>query len=108
MTTPTSFFAFWQVTNIDMVAPRKALLVADSEAHSLSCSQDVQKTAPDSIAFVVAPGAGRVDLYDRKDLIPFDLLDDESHQEPSPDPPGIPGRPMPPPVCRARDGQWVV
>ncbi|MFD7297858.1 alpha/beta hydrolase [Streptomyces sp. NPDC059897] len=74
-TTPMSFFAFEQLTNIDMLAPRKALLVAGAEAHSLYYSQDVQKKAPDSIDLAVVPGADHVDLYDRKDLIPFDKLD---------------------------------
>ncbi|MEV8596194.1 alpha/beta hydrolase [Streptomyces sp. NPDC052012] len=74
-TTPMSFFAFRQMTNLGMVAPRKALLVAGADAHSLYYSQDVQKMAPDSIGLVVVPGADHVDLYDRKDLIPFDTLD---------------------------------
>ncbi|MCX4862083.1 alpha/beta hydrolase [Streptomyces canus] len=74
-TTPMSFFAFRQMTNIDMLAPRKALLVAGADAHSLYYSQDVQKTAPDSVDLVIVPGADHVDLYDRKDLIPFDRLD---------------------------------
>ncbi|MET8902715.1 alpha/beta hydrolase [Streptomyces sp. NPDC004538] len=75
-TTPMAFFAFRQMTNIDMLAPRKALLVAGSEAHSLYYSQDVQRMAPDSIGLVVVPDADHVDLYDRKDLIPFDRLDE--------------------------------
>ncbi|WP_373303997.1 alpha/beta hydrolase, partial [Streptomyces cinerochromogenes] len=33
-TTPMSFFAFQQMTNIDMLAPRKALLVTGSNAHT--------------------------------------------------------------------------
>jgi hypothetical protein len=33
-TAPMSFFAFRQMTNIDMLAPRKTLLVAGAEAHS--------------------------------------------------------------------------
>lgn len=75
-TTPMSFFAFRQMTNIDMLAPRKALLVAGADAHSLYYSQDVQKMAPDTVDLVIVPGADHVDLYDRKDLIPFDKLDE--------------------------------
>ncbi|MFC7342074.1 alpha/beta hydrolase [Saccharopolyspora griseoalba] len=74
-TTPMSFFAFQQMTNIDMLAPRKALLVAGADAHSRYYSEDVQAKAPDTIDLVIVPGAGHVDLYDRKDLIPFDNLD---------------------------------
>ncbi|MFJ7046758.1 alpha/beta hydrolase [Streptomyces sp. NPDC101112] len=75
-TTPMSFFAFQQMTNIDMLAPRKALLVTGSEAHSRYYSEDVQKTAPDTIDLLVVPGADHVDLYDRKDIIPFGKLDE--------------------------------
>lgn len=75
-TTPMSFFAFRQMTNIDMLAPRKALLVAGADAHSRYYSEDIRKTAPDAVDLVIAPGADHVDLYDRKDLIPFDRLDE--------------------------------
>ncbi|GAA4918693.1 alpha/beta hydrolase [Streptomyces coeruleoprunus] len=75
-TTPMSFFAFRQMTNIDMLAPRKALLVAGADAHSRYYSEDVHKTAPDTVDLVIVPGADHVDLYDRKDLIPFDTLDE--------------------------------
>ncbi|MFC3996091.1 alpha/beta hydrolase [Nocardiopsis sediminis] len=74
-TTPMSFFAFGQVTNIGMLAPRKALLVTGSEAHSRYYSQDVQAMAPDTIDLLTVPGADHVDLYDRTDIIPFDELD---------------------------------
>lgn len=75
-TTPMSFFAFQQMTNIDMLAPRKALLVTGSQAHSRYYSEDVQKMAPDTIDLLVVPGADHVDLYDRKDIIPFGKLDE--------------------------------
>jgi fermentation-respiration switch protein FrsA (DUF1100 family) len=75
-TTPMSFFAFPLMTNIDMLAPRKALLVAGADAHSRYYSEDVQATAPGTVDLVIVPGADHVDLYDRTDLIPFDRLDD--------------------------------
>ncbi|MEU2747381.1 alpha/beta hydrolase [Streptomyces collinus] len=75
-TTPMSFFAFRQMTNIDMLAPCKALLVAGADAHSRYYSEDIRKTAPDAADLVIVPGADHVDLYDRKDLIPFDRLDE--------------------------------
>jgi hypothetical protein len=74
-TTPMSFFAFPLMTNIDLLAPRKALLVAGANAHSRYYSEDVQAMAPDSVELVIVPGADHVDLYDRKNLIPFDRLD---------------------------------
>jgi fermentation-respiration switch protein FrsA (DUF1100 family) len=75
-TTPMSFFAFRLMTNIDMLAPRKALLVAGADAHSRYYSEDVQAMAPGTVDLVIVPGADHVDLYDRKDLIPFDRLDE--------------------------------
>ncbi|MEV6180488.1 hypothetical protein [Streptomyces sp. NPDC052015] len=64
------------MTNVDMLAPRKALLVAGADAHSRYYSEDVQAMAPDTVDLVIVPGADHVDLYDRKDLIPFDRLDE--------------------------------
>ncbi|MFF8500746.1 alpha/beta hydrolase [Streptomyces anulatus] len=75
-TTPMSFFAFPLMTNIDMLAPRKALLVAGADAHSRYYSEDVQAKAPNTVDLIIVPGADHVDLYDRKDLIPFDRLDE--------------------------------
>ncbi|MEU0414535.1 alpha/beta hydrolase [Streptomyces griseorubiginosus] len=75
-TTPMSFFAFQQMTNIDLLAPRKALLVTGSQAHSRYYSEDIHKMAPDAIDLLVVPGADHVDLYDRKDIIPFGKLDE--------------------------------
>jgi fermentation-respiration switch protein FrsA (DUF1100 family) len=75
-TTPMSFFAFQLMTNIDLLAPRKALLVAGADAHSRYYSEDVRTKAPDSVDLVIVPGADHVDLYDRKDLILFDRLDE--------------------------------
>ena len=75
-TTPMSFFAFPLMTNIDMLAPRKALLVAGADAHSRYYSEDVQAKAPGTVDLLIVPGADHVDLYDRKDLIPFTTLDE--------------------------------
>ncbi|MFE9454001.1 alpha/beta hydrolase [Streptomyces sp. NPDC006739] len=75
-TTPMAFFAFPTVSNIDMLAPRPALLVAGADAHSRYYSEDVQALAPDNVELVIVPDADHVDLYDRKDRIPFDKLDE--------------------------------
>ncbi|MFE0854853.1 alpha/beta hydrolase [Streptomyces mutabilis] len=75
-TTPMSFFAFPLMTNLDMLAPSKALLVAGADAHSRYYSEDVRAKAPDAVDLVIVPGSDHVDLYDRKDLIPFDRLDE--------------------------------
>src|SRR4051794_26843888 len=39
-------------------------------------SEDVRAQAPGTVDLVIVPGADHVDLYDRKDLIPFDRLDE--------------------------------
>ncbi|MFI0036463.1 alpha/beta hydrolase [Streptomyces mutabilis] len=75
-TTPMPFFAFPLMTNIDMLTPRKALLVAGADAHSRYYSEDVRAKAPDTVDLLIVPGADHVDLYDRRDLIPFDRLDE--------------------------------
>ncbi|MEU6379364.1 alpha/beta hydrolase [Streptomyces sp. NPDC046909] len=75
-TTPTAFFAFPMMSNIAMLAPRRALLVAGANAHSRYYSEDVQATAPGNIELVIVPEADHVDLYDRTELIPFDRLDE--------------------------------
>ncbi|MFI1727417.1 alpha/beta hydrolase [Streptomyces sp. NPDC020489] len=75
-TTPMAFFAFPTVSNLDMLAPRPALLVAGADAHSRYYSEDVQALAPDNVELVIVPDADHVDLYDRKDRIPFDKLDE--------------------------------
>lgn len=68
-TTPTMFFGFQQYTNRD-------LLVAGENAHSRYYSEDVRAKASDAVDLLIVPGADHVDLYDRKDLIPFDKLDE--------------------------------
>ena len=74
-TTPVSFFAFPLIANIDLIAPRRVMLVAGANAHSRYYSEDVHAIAPDDVELVIVPDADHVDLYDRKDLIPFDRLD---------------------------------
>ncbi|MFF4401704.1 hypothetical protein [Streptomyces sp. NPDC001480] len=39
-------------------------------------SEDVRRAAPDTVDLVVVRGADHVELYDRKDLIPFDTPDE--------------------------------
>ncbi|MFF4357570.1 alpha/beta hydrolase [Streptomyces sp. NPDC001604] len=75
-TTPVAFFAFPTVSNLDMLASRPALLVAGADAHSRYYSEDVQALAPENVELVIVPDADHVDLYDRKDRIPFDKLDE--------------------------------
>lgn len=74
-TTPMSFFAFPMAANIGMIAPRPILLVAGANAHSRYYSEDVFKAASDPKELLIVPDADHVDLYDRRDKIPFDALE---------------------------------
>jgi fermentation-respiration switch protein FrsA (DUF1100 family) len=74
-TTPASFFAFPLMANLEEIAPRPILLAAGADAHSRYYSEDVHKASPENIELVIVPDADHVDLYDRKDRIPFDRLE---------------------------------
>jgi fermentation-respiration switch protein FrsA (DUF1100 family) len=73
-TTPTSFFSFPMYANIDMISPRRILLVAGEKAHSRYYSEDVYTRASEPKQLLIVPGANHVDLYDRADVIPWDAL----------------------------------
>lgn len=74
-TTPASFFAFPLMANLAEAVPRPILLAAGADAHSRYYSEDVHKLSPENTELVIVPDADHVDLYDRKDLIPFARLE---------------------------------
>jgi len=74
-TTPMSFFSFPMMANIDMISPRPIMLIAGEKAHSRYYSEDVYKMAPESKELIIVPGATHCDLYDKRDMIPFDKLE---------------------------------
>lgn len=74
-TTPMSFFEFPLAANIAMIAPRPIMLVAGANAHSRYYSEDVYKAAADPKELVIVPDADHVDLYDKREKIPFDRLE---------------------------------
>ena len=51
------------------------MLIAGEDAHSRYYSEDVYKMASEPKELVIVPKANHVDLYDKKDLIPFDKLE---------------------------------
>ncbi|MCW3108583.1 MAG: hypothetical protein JWQ09_3089 [Segetibacter sp.] len=73
-TTAMSFFSFPMVANIEMISPRPIMLIAGEKAHSRYYSEDIYKMASEPKELVIVPNADHVDLYDKKDLIPFDKL----------------------------------
>jgi fermentation-respiration switch protein FrsA (DUF1100 family) len=74
-TTPMSFFSFPMHANIEMLGARAVMLVAGENAHSRYYSEDVYKMISGPKELVIIPGADHVDLYDKKDKIPFDRLE---------------------------------
>lgn len=74
VTTPMSFMNFPLMTNIKEISPRPILLIAGENAHSRYFSEDAYKNASEPKELDIIPGANHVDLYDRKDRIPFDKL----------------------------------
>lgn len=74
VTSPMSFMNMPQLTYVHEIAPRPALIVAGSEAHSRYFSEDAHAAAAEPKELVIIDGANHVDLYDRKDVIPFDRL----------------------------------
>lgn len=74
VTSPMSFMNMPQLTYVHEIAPRPALIIAGSEAHSRYFSEDAHDAAAEPKELVIIDGADHVDLYDRKDVIPFDRL----------------------------------
>jgi fermentation-respiration switch protein FrsA (DUF1100 family) len=58
------------------ISPRPILFVVGEHAHSRYFSEDAYELASDPKELYVVPNAGHVDLYDQRDLIPFDNLEE--------------------------------
>lgn len=70
----TKFMNFYPFSDIETISPRPMLFITGSEAHSKEFSEEAYRLAGQPKEFVIVPGAGHVDLYDRVNLIPFDKL----------------------------------
>jgi len=75
VTSAAAFMNFPILEHIDEISPRPILLVIGENAHSRYFSEDAYELASDPKELCIVPGAGHVDLYDKKDLIPFDRLE---------------------------------
>lgn len=73
-TGPMPFMNLPILAHIDEIAPRPILLIAGEKAHSRYFSEDAYKAAGNSKELMIIPGANHVDLYDRRDVIPFDKI----------------------------------
>lgn len=72
--TPYSFFAFPLYTHLENLGKRRILLLAGEKAHSRYHSEQVANLTKNA-ELVIVPGADHCDLYDKKELIPFDKLE---------------------------------
>ena len=73
-TGPMPFMNLPLLTHIDEISPRPILLIAGEKAHSRYFSEDAYKAAAEPKELMIIPRANHVDLYDRKDQIPFDRI----------------------------------
>lgn len=75
ITTPIAFMNMPLLTYINEISPRPILIIAGENAHSLYFSKDAYEKAAEPKELMIIPGAVHVDLYDKKDIIPFDKLE---------------------------------
>ena len=74
VTSPMSFMNMPQLTYVHEISPRPTLIIAGSEAHSRYFSEDAYAAAREPKELMIIDGADHCDLYDQKDIIPFDKL----------------------------------
>lgn len=74
-TNALSFMNMPILTYIKEISPRPVLIIAGEKAHSRYFSEDAFKMASEPKELVIVPDAVHVDLYDRKDKIPFNKLE---------------------------------
>jgi fermentation-respiration switch protein FrsA (DUF1100 family) len=75
ITSDAAHINFGELRHLADIAPRPILLITGDQAHSKWFSDDVHAKATGPTELVVVPGARHIDLYDRTDLIPFDILE---------------------------------
>ncbi len=74
LTSNIKFMNFYPFNDIETISPRPMLFITGENAHSREFSEEAYRLAGQPKEFVIVPGAGHVDLYDRVNLIPFDKL----------------------------------
>lgn len=73
-TNPMSFMNLPLLIYIKEISPRSILLIAGEDAHSRYFSEDIYKAAAQPKELMILKNTNHVDLYDRKDKIPFDKI----------------------------------
>lgn len=74
-TSNLSFINFKLLDYIDEIAPRPILFIVGDRAHSKFFSEEAYSAASQPKEMYVVEDAEHIDLYDRKDRIPFDKLE---------------------------------
>ncbi len=74
LTTPLSFMNMPILTYIAEISPRPILFIHGEKAHSRYFSETAYAAAAEPKELMIIPGANHTDLYDRKDVIPFDKI----------------------------------
>lgn len=75
ITTPLSFMNTQQLTYISEISPRPILFVHGEKAHSRYFAETAYAAAAQPKELLIVPGATHTDLYDQKDKIPFDRIE---------------------------------
>ncbi|WHY58410.1 alpha/beta hydrolase [Peribacillus simplex] len=75
VTSSMSFMNFPLLTHIKSISPRPILFIIGEHAHSRYFSEDAYVLAEEPKELYIVPNAGHVDLYDKTDFIPFDMLE---------------------------------
>ncbi len=71
-----AFMNFPLLNYIETISPRPILFIMGEKAHSRYFTEDAYEKAAEPKELVIVPGARHIDLYDRKDLIPFDKMEE--------------------------------
>lgn len=67
--------SFPLLTHIKSISPRPILFIIGEHAHSRYFSEDAYELAVEPKELYIVKNAGHVDLYDKTDLIPFEMLE---------------------------------
>jgi len=74
-TSNMAFMNFPLLNYIETISPRPILFIMGENAHSRYFTEDAYEHAAEPKELLVVSGARHIDLYDRKDMIPFDKLE---------------------------------
>lgn len=74
ITSSMAFMNFPEMNYLDTISPRPILFIMGENAHSRYFTEDAYKQAAEPKELYIVKGARHIDLYDRKDMIPFDKL----------------------------------